>query len=298
VDAGGGDAAGLGPDGGGPDASGLDAHGDQQLSVLTYNVAGLPEGLSSSMPERLTPLIGPLLNDYQLVLLQESWRTPEPNPMAPTRVYHEILEEASEHPYKSEPAPAPLGSDPDRPTALLGDGLNRFSDFTFGEVTRERWAGCNDSAADCLALKGFSVARTTLEEGIEVDVYNLHMEAGSTPDDDDLRDAGIDQLLTFISDFSADRAVLVGGDFNLHTDAEPAASQLARLLSEGGLQDACTELGCPRPGSIDKILLRSSDQVALEALGWRAETDVFVAEDGTPLSDHDPITVDVGYRKL
>src|SRR5688572_4369456 len=47
------------------------------LLALTYNVAGLPEGLSQSMPMRNTPIIGPLLNDYDLVFLQESWQTPD-----------------------------------------------------------------------------------------------------------------------------------------------------------------------------------------------------------------------------
>jgi hypothetical protein len=56
--------------------------------ALTYNVAGLPEGISGSHPETNTPLIGPLLNAYDLVLMQESWLTPDPNPLAPLRIVH------------------------------------------------------------------------------------------------------------------------------------------------------------------------------------------------------------------
>jgi hypothetical protein len=56
-------------------------------------------------------------------------------------------------------------------------------------VTRQRWENCHDSAADCLSLKGFSFARTTLPSGATVDVYNLHMEAGGDPEDDALRNA-------------------------------------------------------------------------------------------------------------
>jgi hypothetical protein len=41
------------------------------------------------------------LNAYDLVLMQETWQTPDPNPFAPTRVYHEILVAGSQHPYKS-----------------------------------------------------------------------------------------------------------------------------------------------------------------------------------------------------
>lgn len=262
-----------------------------EVLALTYNVAGLPMGLSSSMPELFTPLIGPLLNDYELVLLQESWQTPDPNPGEPLRVYHEILVEASEHPYKSEPAEVPWGMDPDRPSALLGDGLNMFSEFPFGETTRVRWPSCVESASDCLALKGFSMTRMELFEGVMVDVYNLHMEAGSTPEDDVARDEGIDTMIAFMAENSADHAVIMGGDFNLHTDEEPAASQFARLLEETGLRDACTELECDRPGSIDKLLFRSSADVTIAAESLSFETDVFVSEDGTPLSDHDPLAV-------
>jgi endonuclease/exonuclease/phosphatase family metal-dependent hydrolase len=262
-----------------------------EFLALTYNVAGLPMGLSSSMPELFTPLIGPLLNDYDVVLMQESWQTPDPNPGEPLRVYHEILVEASEHPHKSVPADVPWMSDPERPEALLGDGLNMFSDFPFGETTRVRWPTCVETASDCLALKGFSVTRMELDDGESVDVYNLHMEAGGSPEDDAARDQDIDLLVEFMADFSEGAAVIVGGDFNLHTDREPAATQFARLLDEADLQDACTVQECDRPGSIDKFLFRSSDALELGVESLRFETDVFVSDDGVPLSDHDPLAV-------
>jgi endonuclease/exonuclease/phosphatase family metal-dependent hydrolase len=262
-----------------------------ELLALSYNVAGLPAGLSSSMPELFTPLIGPLLNDYDLVLLQESWQTPDPNPAEPTRVYHEWLVEASDHPYKSEPAAVPWGTDPDRPEALLGDGLNMFADFPFGETIRVRWQVCVDTEADCLALKGFSATRMQLADGITVDVYNLHMEAGGSVEDDAARVLGIDQLIAFMADFSDGAAVIVGGDFNLRTDREPAAGLFARLLDEADLQDACTVSECDRPGSIDKILFRSNAELELRVESFNFETDVFVSEDGVPLSDHDPLAV-------
>ena len=64
---------------------------DGEVHALTYNVAGLPEILSGSNPEVNTDLIGPKLNDFDLVVMQETWETPDPNPLAPTRVYFEIL---------------------------------------------------------------------------------------------------------------------------------------------------------------------------------------------------------------
>lgn len=260
------------------------------FTTLSYNVAGLPEGLSSSMPERFTPMIGPLLNAYELVLLQESWQTPEQNPLAPLRGYHEILVAASNHPYKTPPAQHPFGSDPVRPTALLGDGLNVFSRFPLGETTRVAWATCVDTASDCLAFKGFSMTPAELEDGLAVHVYDLHMEAGGSPEDDTARDGGLDQLIAFIGEHSQGAALIVGGDFNLHTDREPAGSQYARFMRATGLSDACTELACDDPGSIDKILFRSSDALELRATRWGRE-EAFVSDQGEPLSDHLPVGV-------
>jgi hypothetical protein len=150
---------------------------------------------------------------------------PDPNPLAPLRVYHEILEAGSLHPFKSVSAPLPLGCDPRRPEALVSDGLNRFSRLPFATLTKVAWETCHPSAADCLALKGFDMACTTFAPGVTVDVYDLHMEAGGEPQDDVARDLGVTQLSAFIQTVSADRPVIVGGDFNLHTDTEPDSSQ-------------------------------------------------------------------------
>jgi len=260
--------------------------------ALSYNVAGLPQGISGSNPATNTPLISPLLNAYDLMLVQESWQTPEPNPLAPLRVYHELLVADADHPYKSVSAPLPIGANPERPSALVSDGLNRMSRMFFVEdVVRERWTNCWDSAADCLSLKGFSFARMVLQPGLTVDVYNLHMEAGGDPQDDTLRDEAVTQLSTFITAVSPGRAVIVVGFNNLHTDSEPDSTQFQRLLSETGLIDVCAALSCPEPGRIDKFLFRSSDGLTITPVSWNFETATFVDGMGAPLSDHDPLAV-------
>jgi endonuclease/exonuclease/phosphatase family metal-dependent hydrolase len=287
-------------DGGEPDDAGSEEppHPGGTFVALTYNVAGLPEGLSSSDPERNTPLIGPLLNDYDLVFLQESWQTPETNPLAPLRVYHEILVAASTLPYKTAPAAQPLGNDPSRPTALLGDGLDVFSRYPLGDTRRVPWRSCVDSASDCLAFKGFSMTPAQLADGVMVHLYDLHMEAGDSAADDQARDAGIDQLLAFIQQYSSGTALIIGGDFNLHTDREPAAGQLARLLALGGLFDSCGELHCPAPGNIDKLLYRSSGSVSLQAESWELQSDKFETPEGGPLSDHEPLAVRFRWKSV
>ena len=55
---------------GGPGGNGGGA--PTEFLALTYNVAGLPEPLTSSPnPLARMPIIGQLLNDYDLTLLQE-----------------------------------------------------------------------------------------------------------------------------------------------------------------------------------------------------------------------------------
>lgn len=271
-----------------------------ELLALTYNVAGLPAFLSGSEPEINTPLISPLLNDYDLVLVQEDWLTPDPNPIPNARVYHDLLAAEAEHPYQSVPEPVPLGSDPRRSTALLSDGLNEFSNFPFGELVRTAWSDCFGSidtsdggAADCLALKGFTVATHELAPGVEVDVYNLHAEAGGTAEDDRLNAQDLSELAAFIADHSPGRALIVGGDTNLHTDPDnPEAGVWQEFSSSTGLSDVCAVVDCGEDSAaIDKFAFRSSDSILIEPLSHRFERDEFVRSDGAPLSDHDPLAV-------
>jgi endonuclease/exonuclease/phosphatase family metal-dependent hydrolase len=217
------------------------------------------------------------------------------------RVYHELLLADAEHPYQSEPLPIPLGNDPTRPSALVSDGLNRFSVSPFGPLTRVRWTDCfgdaNVGAADCLAMKGFSVATHTLAEGVEVDVYNLHAEAGSTERDEELKVDNFRQLADFILEHSAGRAIIFGGDTNLHTGRSEHAAIWNLFREETGLEDVCELLDCGADDhKIDKFALRSSDTLALEALDHEFVREKFVRPtDGQPLSDHPPLVVHIQW---
>jgi hypothetical protein len=273
-----------------------------QFTALTYNVAGLPAGLSGSEPDVNTALISPLLNAYDLVLVQESWINPEP-PIPGLEVYHEVLVSQVTHPYLSEPAPPPLGSDPRRPEALVSDGLNRMSRFPFGQLTRVMWDNCfggadtsDGGAADCLSQKGFSVATTAIAPGVQIDVYNLHGEAGNTPLDQQFRAADFEQLADFIAARSGGRAVIVGGDFNLNTDRAADREVFDAFLAATGLTDVCGVLDCGDDADrIDKFAFRSGAGVTIAPLTHRFERETFRRDDGAPLSDHDPLAVTFGW---
>lgn len=271
--------------------------------ALSYNVAGLPEGLSSSQPAINMPFISPLLNPYDLVLTQEDWANPDP-PIEWARVFHEVLISQVTHPYKSIPMPVPLGTDPVRPSALISDGLNRLSRMPFGMETRVMWPDCfggtdtsDGGAGDCLSQKGFSVATTELAPGVEVDVYNLHGEAGSTPLDVQYRAEGYAVLADYINAHSAGHAVIVGGDFNLHSNRPVDQAVMQTLLDATGLTDTRSVVDSdPDRDQIDKFLFRSGNGITLEPLTHVFEAEKFTRPtDGAPLSDHDPLSVDFGW---
>lgn len=266
-----------------------------EFSALAYNVAGLPQPLSGSNPETNMPIISPLLNNYDLVLVQEDWLTPLPNGLAPLRVYHAILAGEAEHPYQSTPAPLPLSADPSRPSALVSDGLNRFSQFPFGDIVRQAWAGCDNNSGDCLALKGFSVARTALAEGVCVDVYNIHGEAGNDAGDRALKDDNTRDIAGFIEVFSAGRAVIIGGDFNQRRSRAHDADNLDYLTTNTGLANACDAVGVVDDEAIDKFFFRSSEAVTLNPTSCQFEIDTFITTEGGPLSDHDPLAVSFSW---
>ena len=81
-----------------------------QFTTLAYNVAGLPQGISGSDPERNLPLISPLLNDYDVVLTQEDfdWWTPLAG-LLDFRNYHARLRADATHPYRTDVHPGPAG---------------------------------------------------------------------------------------------------------------------------------------------------------------------------------------------
>lgn len=286
------------------DAAAGDLADSGELKALTYNVAGLPELLSGSNPAENMPYISPLLNDYDLVLVQEDWLTPKDETLT-LEVFHDLLAKEAMHPYQSVPAPLPLGTDQTRPEALVSDGLNRFSISPFGELQRVRWVGCyggatGDGAGDCLATKGFSVATHRLAEDIDVDVYNLHGEAGSTDQDQSLREDNYRQLAAFVVGRPSDRAIILGGDTNLHTDSgNPGLAVWQDFLEATGLSDVCEILDCGSDAMIiDKFAFRTGSSVSIEPLSHRFERDKFThPESGEPLSDHDALVVEFRWSR-
>lgn len=313
--------------GGKPKASG-------EFLALTYNVAGLPQGISGSDPQTNSPLISPKLNAYDLVLLQEDWGDPIPGVPGIFAFHDEIVADA-DHEYRTDPAPAPHGTDlrrfPSGPT-LVADGLNQLARMPFGPIDRQMWDTCfgelhgeaaevilaaaglyeplepviggviDGGAADCSAQKGFTMTRMIIGAGAIVDVYNLHGEAGSGPRDQAASAAGYEQLTDYILEHSRGHAVILGGDTNLHTDADVRYARDRRVWQQfqdaTDVRDVCTVVACGTDaGVIDKFAFRSGGGITITPQSHVFERKEFTRSDGEPLSDHDPLAVRFAWSR-
>ncbi|MFF3420629.1 jacalin-like lectin [Streptomyces sp. NPDC002698] len=291
-------AAALG--GLGAAASPAAAAGSGTFSVLTYNVAGLPDGISSAPTPRqaATTAIGGLVAPYDIVHVQEDFN------------YHAAL-------YASDTAHA--YRTPTSGGAGIGSGLNTLSKISYDTDDFERvgWNSCQIDSGDCLTPKGFTFTRERLAEGVYVDFYNVHTNAGTSDGDLASRADNLNQLTAFIGSHSAGNAVVVMGDTN--TRYTRSGDTIAEFAAANGLSDAwvqlvrggtppakgsdalvCDQSGTTVPDTcevVDKILYRGSRLVTLDATNYHNEHTRFLTSGGLMLSDHDPITASFTWSR-
>lgn len=267
---------------------------DGSFSALTYNIAGLPEFLSSAPTPRksATNEIGRRIAGFDIVNVQEDFN------------YHAYLYETDVHAYRT----------PTSGGVPFGSGLNSLQHQPYAALDRVTWDDCWINQADCLTPKGFTFHRAQIAPNTWIDVYNLHADAGDDSLDEAARRGNLEQLTAYISEHSAGNAVLVMGDTNTRYTRE--GDRISDFAAANGLTDAWVELvrngdepdrgspalGCPdvNPGVecevVDKVLYRDGLGVDLSATSYR-NLDADFREDGTGLmlSDHFPIAVDFAW---
>ncbi len=266
------------------------------LSLLSYNIAGLPQGLSSAPGDRTadTTLIGGRLGPFDVVNVEEDFN------------YHAALYAAdTSHAYRT----------PTSGGAGIGSGLNTLSTLPYDvdDFERVKWDSCQIDSGDCLTPKGFTFMKVKLAEGVYVDFYNLHTNAGTNPGDETSRAANLSQLSAYIQTHSAGDAVVVMGDTN--TRYTRSADTIAAFAAANGLTDAWVQdirggtaptagdppLLCDETAItdscevVDKILYRGGKLVALNATAYHNEHASFLDSAGAMLSDHDPISARLNW---
>ncbi|MER5834657.1 jacalin-like lectin [Streptomyces sp. NPDC002130] len=270
------------------------------FSVLAYNVAGLPESISSAPTPRepATTEIGRRIAPYDIVNVQEDFN------------YHAFLYAGdTAHAYRT----------PTSGGAGIGSGLNTLAKLPYDtdDFERVRWNSCQFDSGDCLTPKGFTFIRQRLAEGVYVDFYNLHTNAGTNPGDLASRADNLNQLSAFIKSHSAGNAVVVMGDTN--TRYTRSGDTIAEFATANGLTDpwvelirggtppakgsdalVCDQTGPTVPNTcevVDKVLYRDSKLVSLNATSYNNEHSKFLTDGGLMLSDHDPIKVDFSWSR-
>ncbi|MCL3782145.1 endonuclease [Prolixibacteraceae bacterium JC049] len=261
--------------------------------VLTYNVAGLPQIFSSAKNRKeYTKTIGRIISDYDIVNVQEDFS------------YHSYLYQYNTHTDRTSTS----GNVP------FGDGMNTLAYYHIHGFKRVDWDKCNGS--DCLTPKGFTYAKLRLEEGVYIDVYNVHTNAGSGSKNYAARRANIEQLANFIEKYSKGNAVLVFGDTNCRYTRKDDNIRL--LHSKLGLRDAWIDIvkrgNMPSFGSslmckdlsqvltdsqcetVDKILYRGNQLIDLKATNCYYPDGQFRASNGDALSDHRPLAAEFVYQ--
>ena len=259
-----------------------------KFSVLTYNIAGLPQIISSAKTERAESIadIGQKLNQYDIVHVQEDFN------------YNDNLyENGNLHPFRS----STKGGVP------FGDGLNTLSKYPVTDIRRIPWEAC--TGADCLTPKGFSYSRIEVAKNVFIDFYNVHANAFNHLEAAAARRQNIQQLSAYIKAHSFGNAVVVMGDLNAHYSF--SYDNIRELLAENHLEDSWIFLkhngNFPKSGmqlpdndilklddqseTIDKILYRSSSQIQLNPSDYNLEKYLFTNVKGMPLSDHNPVSV-------
>ena len=262
------------------------------VSVMTYNVAGLPEGISSSHPLLYSSSISPLLNGYNIVHMQEDF------------CYHDSILLSNTHPYRTET----LGCVPG------GDGLNTLSAFPISGLYREAWINC--TGFDCYTPKGFSYSQITLL-GEKIDFYNVHCNAGSSDASKTARRGNLAQICNYIALHSTDNAVIIMGDFNSRYTRE---GDTIRAFLDMGFKDVWVELihsgtvpdisssslsdcdsvrtnaNCER---IDKMFYRSNSKIEITPTSYQLDDARFYYQgnDTLQLSDHWPASAKFNFKK-
>ena len=263
------------------------------FSILSYNIAGLPQMISQAPSTRRSgiKLIGEKISLYDIVHVQEDFSYNK-----------ELYQYDNKHPYRSK----------SKARLPLADGLNTLSNYPFHNIYREAWR--NATGSDRLAAKGFTFTQIEIAPDIFVDFYNVHANSGDFPRAAAARRLNFIQLADYIQKNSKGNALIVMGDFNAHYSF--SLDSMHHFLEETQLKDVWVEhflagvhpLADPNfiPNdklvltsdleSLDKILYRESEQLKLVLSDYKIEDSYFRDPEGFALSDHQAVSARLSWE--
>jgi len=259
-----------------------------EFTVAAYNVQARPTFDDTTVKFQE---ISPLMNEWDLVAIQECFYN------------HEDLWEGADHPYKY------FDNTIDHPFRLVNSGLSilhRIKDTSEAEHVEILHFSHSGDFQNWPASKGILMTRHEFGD-VTLDFYNTHMAAGRKERSQLGKRVQTRELIDFVQEHSPpEHVVIFAGDFNMRPvrAGEPPLDDYSHDLDgldrnqlfdvirkETGLIDVGEQLNGPVYNGVDHVLYRSGTTATLEPLSWKHDTETFFAEDGTPLSDHEPIIV-------
>jgi endonuclease/exonuclease/phosphatase family metal-dependent hydrolase len=267
-----------------------------EFSVLSYNIHGLFRWIAADDPRDRMPTIGWLANRYDVVGFQEDFE------------YHDIVKDQIQDSVGWRGNG--MGWDPRRVGAKLllapfaifiphfsppyGSGLATFVRRAYAipdDCDRVPYGVCFEwigQNGDCWARKGYLRVTMRTPEGAVIDVYNTHLEAGPESQSIETRRLQLEVLAEGIERMSAQRAVIVLGDFNSAFARPGDRENIMSFRRRLGLLETGAGPELPIWRERDFILYRSGALgiLSVEAAG---EAKEFVSG-GRALSDHPGLT--------
>lgn len=172
--------------------------------------------------------------------------------------------------------------------------------------------GYTDNEADGLIRKGFRFYTVTLAEGLVVDVYITHMEAGSTDGDNAARAKQLTQFADYIKTHKGTNPIIILGDTNCRYTRDPLEEGFINLIEQDTdltVKDPWVEIirggDYPEPNSpsimvsqygeqrgevVDKIwyINNKKSKCTLTCTGYLHD-ESFTYADGSQIADHLPV---------
>lgn len=284
-----------------------------EISVLTYNVRGLPWPIARGRGKALKTIGEELARMRQegrqpsIVLIQEGFRG-EVADLVRASGYRYSAQGPRRHDRPAEPlSPAARAFGLARYVTsgegwgkLTSAGLYVLSDLPIVDIQRAAYREC--AGWDCLANKGVMLVRVQLADApVQVDIVNTHMNAMGASHVPKSRwlaahKLQTDRFLQFVKDNLRGGPLLIGGDFNVRNSPEryyyQADARPYKVVSEYCRQAAagCADAVAP---DMPEPWLQSQDLQAFASGGGvevqpEAAKALFrSAESGGRLSDHD-----------
>lgn len=175
--------------------------------------------------------------------------------------------------------------------------------------------GVTKNGADLLIDKGFRYYTVKIDNGLEIDVYILHMDAETSEEDNAARASQITQLVDMIIASDNKRPIIIMGDTNCRYTRDNLRDLLFKRINDdsrfeihdpwidfmwdgvmpelGSSSLMVEKLGLQKGEVVDKIFYinnKDADGVTLTANSYLHDED-FTNPDGSEISDHYPIVI-------